>query len=283
MTSWSMKLKRSGYPTTTRHQVISEAVKKFQKMCEVEDKGGRPIHRAREYQRSARRLAKKNKSTSWHKSSKDKISAPLIIDPTSGGLTEKLKAACQKFGDSLGLDVSVRVRAGRSVRNDAKSEPLRKLEWGREDCLCCSTGNPGGCENNSVGYMIECCGCQEAGVVVQYSGETGRNSYSRGLEHQDSLKGEKEDSPLWKHCQLKHDGVKQAFTMKVLRSFSSCLERQVNEGVRITLSQAEEIMNSKNEFHQAPIVRVVAPGAFMLGRERTWAGWLAGREEEGQA
>ena len=29
MTSWSMKLKRSGYPTTTRHQVISEAVKKF--------------------------------------------------------------------------------------------------------------------------------------------------------------------------------------------------------------------------------------------------------------
>ena len=32
--------------------------------------------------------------------------------------------------------------------NDAKSEPLRKQECGREDCLCCSTGNPRGCENN---------------------------------------------------------------------------------------------------------------------------------------
>ena len=76
------------------------------------------------------------------------------VTPTSGGLSDKLKAAFKKFGDSLGLDFSVRLRAGRSVRNDAKSEPLRKLEYGREDCLCCSTGNPGGCENNSVGYMI---------------------------------------------------------------------------------------------------------------------------------
>ena len=128
--------------------------------------------------------------------------------------------------------------------------------------------------------MIECCGCQEAGVVVQYSGETGRNSYSRGLEHQDNLKGEKEDSPLWKHCQLKHDGVKQAFTMKVLRSFSSCLERQVNKGVRITLSQAEEIMKSKNEFHQAPIVRVVATRGLHAGQGED-LGWVAVRERGG--
>ena len=117
-------------------------------------------------------------------------------------------------------------------------------------------------------------------MVVQYSGETGRNSYSRGLEHQDNLKGEKEDSPLWKHCQLKHDGVKQAFTMKVLRSFSSCLERQVNEGVRITLSQAEEIMNSKNEFHQAPIVRVVATRGLHAGQGED-LGWVAVREGGG--
>ena len=70
MTSWAMKLKRSGYPATTRHQVISEAVKKFHKMCEVEDKGRRPIHRAREYQRSAWRLEKKTGLPSGTKAAK---------------------------------------------------------------------------------------------------------------------------------------------------------------------------------------------------------------------
>ena len=34
--------------------------------------------------------------------------------------------------------------------------------------------------------------------------------------------------------------------------------RQVNEAVRIGMSDAECLMNSKSEFHQAPLVRVVA-------------------------
>ena len=45
--------------------------------------------------------------------------------------------------------------------------------------------------------------------------------------------------------------------MEALRNFSSCLQRQVNEAVRITSSKADFIMNSKSEFHQAPIVRVI--------------------------
>ena len=46
-----------------------------------------------------------------------------------------------------------------------------------------------------------------------------------------------------------------------MRNFSSCLQRQVNEAVRITSSKADFIKNSKSEFHQAPIVRVtVAAG-----------------------
>ena len=39
--------------------------------------------------------------------------------------------------------------------------------------------------------------------------------------------------------------------------FSGCLERQVNEAVRIGSSKADSIMNSKTEFNQAPLVRVV--------------------------
>ena len=47
---------------------------------------------------------------------------------------------------------------------------------------------------------------------------------------------------------------KQSFIMKALRNFTSCLQQQV----RITASKASIVMNSKNEWHQAPIIRVVA-------------------------
>ena len=45
--------------------------------------------------------------------------------------------------------------------------------------------------------------------------------------------------------------------MKQTNVFKSCLTRQVNEAVRIEMSTADCIMNSKAEFHQAPLVRVV--------------------------
>ena len=45
--------------------------------------------------------------------------------------------------------------------------------------------------------------------------------------------------------------------MKVLGVFYACLVRQVNEGVRIQKSRAHCVMNSKSEFHQHPVVRIV--------------------------
>ena len=80
--------------------MICEAVREFKKMCDEEDNGGRPIHRARSWQKSVRRLEKERKGTSWHKASADRVSAPLIIDPTCGELTGKMKAACKDFGVS---------------------------------------------------------------------------------------------------------------------------------------------------------------------------------------
>ena len=93
---------------------------------------------------------------------------------------------------------------------------------------------------------------------MDYEGETGCNCYSRGLEHQDGLRNEQENNPLWKHCTLVHGGEKVDFTMTALRSFRSCLKRQVNESVRISSSQADILLNSKSEFHQAPLTRLVA-------------------------
>ena len=68
----------------------------------------------------SRRLERELRPANWHqsKSKPDNLSAPLIVDPTSGTLTRKLKEICGKFKNANGIRVTVRERAGKSVRSD---------------------------------------------------------------------------------------------------------------------------------------------------------------------
>ena len=136
-------------------------------------------------------------------------------------------------------------RAGKSVKQDAKAEPLRKVGCRRQECFPCQTdgesGRQGDCERNSVGYRITCETCQEAGKLTTYEGESGRNGYARGLEHLQGLQTKSIKSPLWKHCLLEHGGQEAVFKMQVVSSHSTCLDRQVHEMVRIGGSRANVV------------------------------------------
>ena len=120
---WSMKLKRSGYQATTRHQVLKAAVERWEQLCKVEDEAGRPIHRVREWQKAARRLEKENKVVTWHQGRENKIFAPLIIHPTGGDLTPQMKKVCSKFEEESEIRVAVRERAGRKLKADSNQNP----------------------------------------------------------------------------------------------------------------------------------------------------------------
>ena len=76
----------------------------------------------------------------WHKSKDDQVSAPLILDPTSGNMTKEMKAVSRKFEEVTGWRVPVVERAGIKVSSIAKAEPLRKDGCGRGDCFPCTTG-----------------------------------------------------------------------------------------------------------------------------------------------
>ena len=151
-----------------------------------------------------------------------------------------------KFEKTTGFEIAVVDRAGDSVRHDAKSATQRFRGCGRRDCLCCSSRKEGRCEKNSIGYRIQYKVCLMADRKAIYEGESGRNAYTRGLEHQADLKNEDDDSPLWKHCSLELNAVQVEFAMKALRGFNSYLERQVNEALRVTGSPADVILNSQN-------------------------------------
>ena len=80
----------------------------------------------------------------------------------------------------------------------------------------------------------------------------------RGLEHQDGLKKQNDDNPLWKHCLVQHEGRLVEFKMTCLQSFKTAFMRQVNEGVRIACCGADICLNSKIQFHQPALVRITA-------------------------
>ena len=82
--------------------------------------------------------------------------------------------------------------------------------------------------------------------------------------------------------------------MTVLKVHRTPMVRQINEAVRIIISKAECILNSKSEWHQAPMVRVIpvsglqedqgaARGSLQQGGEgerRRAPGWRGGGGQE---
>ena len=112
----------------------------------------------------------------------------------------------------------------------------------------------------TIYHIYGCKVCEEEGTSAKYFGESGRNGYHRLKEHTRDIKANNLKNAFSKHLQLKHpDKLREpsVFSYKVEGTFRSCLDRQVQEGVRITLDDSDETLNSKSEYHQPGVTRVV--------------------------
>ena len=74
-------------------------------------------------------------------------------------------------------------------------------------------------------------------------------------EHDNKLRRKEESSFMFKHQMERHSGDQVEFEMKVVRSFKDPLSRQVTEAMLIK-NHNGELMNSKAEFYQPPLVRI---------------------------
>ena len=78
-----------------------------------------------------------------------------------------------------------------------RSNPWAGGECGRPRCFPCR-GDGGNCSTESITYTLWCEECGDE--VAAYKGESGRNAYSRGIEHLEYLEANDEDkSVLWLH------------------------------------------------------------------------------------
>ena len=79
-----------------------------------------------------------------------------------------------------------------------KGNPWKGEKCGRPKSFPCKGEKGGDCWREGVCYTLWCAECGEE--VAAYKGETGRNSYTRGLEHLESLENRNTDkSVLWLH------------------------------------------------------------------------------------
>ena len=154
-----------------------------------------------------------------------------------------------------------------------KSYPWPTTSCNHRACFPCTSADPArpprfSCRTPGIAYRITCLTCKAEGRTSTYEGETGRNGFSRGLEHKSNLRNRSKNSPLVSHMNLFHQGAQPAFRMEVIKTFKDPLTRQIEEASRIQ-ENAEHpgAMNKRSEWRSTPLPQVgftqgrVAPGS----------------------
>ena len=167
----------------------------------------------------------------------------------------------------LGLRIRVVEKGGLSlkralVRTDlAAGDPCKQ-----EDCQACLTnpGEGGGLLHQRSGalYRGTCRMCAAAGRSTVYHGESGYNGYTRLHDHAVDIKAGNLSNAFAKHLLEDHLAAtalerQDAISFEVLRTFEKPLERQVAEAVAIKNCKADLVLNSKAEWEQPAVERLI--------------------------
>ena len=173
---------------------------------------------------------------------------------------------CEKFGDQHNVKVKIMERGGRKITTDVKGEPINNGRCKREGCISCQSGKK--CiEKLSVTYEYDCNWCKEEGVEAKYYGETSKGLRARAKQHAADLVNKNETNAMVKHCIIQHGGEAAEFSVTVKGVFQKPMQRQIHEAVMIERSEAAILMNSRSEFRQAPIIRVVTTRGLLQTQE----------------
>ena len=102
-----------------------------------------------------------------------------------------------------------------------------------------------------------------------YIGETSRSIHERSKEHQKDASDFSIKSHQVKHWMNTHpeENIQPPFRIRMIKRYRDCLSRQIGEALRIYYSK-DQLLNSKNEYVQNCISRVVANEESWQRRER---------------
>ena len=208
------------------------------------------MNRPSGYRKVERRKEKRWKAKNWNK--KGGYGAPIIVPATPNSELARVLREVAETQTNKSMRFKVVEKGGKTIeRSMMKPNPIGGTGCNKDDCPACRTGSSKMCHVCNICYTIKCKPCEDA----VYYGESHRNLYSRGKEHEKKLEKEDESSFMYRHQREKHGSNPVEFEMRVVKSFRDPLSRQVTEAILIKNHQGE-LLNSKAEFYQPSIVRV---------------------------
>jgi hypothetical protein len=259
LSNFSQKMYNSEYSEKFRREVIEAGIKIHKKQVVDNKNGTKVMYKPRELNRAARKKAKKQNNWNWWKKPDKKRGKPISIMKVPFTYDSKLKKLFEKKTSEHNIFIKFIETSGHSLQNLLEQpNPFKEPTCGRENCFPCKQRHGGKCEKRGAGYVITCeeGDCKEK--VVEYNGESGKNGFSRGVEHLDDYKRREADHPMWKHSSVDHNSdTNTKFKMKVIKTFGADnMKRKVDEALRITRNPGQNL-NSKAEFRQPSLPRIV--------------------------
>ena len=259
ITEYMRRMKVAGYAEKYRKEVLKHALRIYDKKCEDDRNGIRPIFRPKTWKKEERKEIKEKKRKNW--ATGDGHIAPIFVPTTPGGTLMKMMRQVAQKEAKEGILFRILEVGGKTLKSELqRSNPTATPGCENGDCLGCAIerGRGGKCHRNNVNYEVECQLCPEGNRPV-YIGETSRNLYTRGKEHMDGEhRREAEDrEPNWvkKHMEEHHAGMMSKFAARVVHTNKDSLSRQVREGVMIR-RESRYMMNTRSEWFQPPIYRI---------------------------
>ena len=258
------KMMVSGYPEELRAGVIRDVVVGYERLVAACERGERPMYRPRRWQQQERRKAKLLKRVSWYRPADTVLFLPATPD---GELAEMARRIVEEEGPRLCMSIRVVEKGGVSLKRSLVRTDLAAGDPCKQgDCQACisNPGAGGGLLHQRSGalYRGTCMLCAAAGRSTVYHGESGYNGYTRLDDHGGDIKAGNLSNAFAKHLLEDHPEatgaeIQTAIKFEVLKTFEKPLERQVAEAVAIQNCKADLVLNSKAEWEQPAVERLI--------------------------
>ena len=244
------KFQFSGYNKKFRYEVMDSAIKAYLKIVEHDRNGVKPMYRPKGYQLEERKESKRKKKKTWY--AKGGYESVIFAPATPNS---SLKKNYEKAIKETPLKIKVVEQSGTQLKRILQtSNPFKKDTCDDDECMICKNGEKKNCRRSEVKYHIK---CENENCDSVYHGETAKNAYTRGKEHESGYKSHLEENHMWKHCVQKHNGEEQQFTMHIDRMFrKDAMLRQITEAIQINDTEERRRMNSRAEWHQPRVPRI---------------------------
>ena len=189
-----LRMQYSGYNESFRSEVVRSAFAAHKKIVLKDKQGQQPLYRPKEWMKKERQNERRRRKGAWYKKGGNLSVIFVPATPRS-----ELKKRYEEVVKQSDIGIRIVERSGRTLKSLVqKSDPFDDgICSDKERCMVCRNGSRKGgrCRQECIEYEIR---CEKCGDV--YEGESSRNAYTRGCEHQAAYEKREKDSIMWRHA-----------------------------------------------------------------------------------